>query len=127
MLKSPVLKPFRMSAQVLQRCVPLCLPSRKPEPRSRRANQDKRISKAIHRDILKDFEDDWERYFALEVTWEIIRQAGDLAEKHHLRAYDSVHLASAFHLQTVVEESVSFVCFDDRLNRAAKVKGFLLV
>ena len=92
-----------------------------------RAYQDKRINKAAHRAILEDFQDDWERYFAIEVRWEVIRQAGELAEEHRLRAYDAVHLASALHLQSEVEESVSFVCFDGRLTRAAKAKGFRLL
>ncbi|GJL55992.1 MAG: twitching motility protein PilT [Nitrospirales bacterium] len=92
-----------------------------------RAYQDKRLSKAVHRAILEDFHDDWERYFALEVRWEVVRQAGELAEEYRLRAYDAVHLASALHLHASVEEPVSFVCFDSRLNRAAKARGFLVV
>ena len=91
-----------------------------------RAYGDKGLSKSLYQAILEDFNEDWDRYFALEVTWEIVRQAGDLAEEHRLRSFDAIHLASALQVQAVVEDSLSFLSFDDRLTRAAKARGLVV-
>ena len=70
-----------------------------------------------------DLERDWPRYLALEVTPEVWHDAGDLAEKHALRGFDSLHLASFLHLaSTDFGEPVRFSSFDDRLNRAAQAE-----
>jgi predicted nucleic acid-binding protein len=41
------------------------------------------------------FNDDWPRFAAVIASNELILAAGELAERHALRGYDSVHLASA--------------------------------
>ena len=42
----------------------------------------------------KAFEAEWPKYFTIEVTSALCRQAGEFAERYRLRAYDSVHLAT---------------------------------
>ena len=49
--------------------------------------------------LCSQFELDWENFLTIHVTREIVRMAGDLAEKHSLRGYDAVHLASAVMLR----------------------------
>jgi predicted nucleic acid-binding protein len=62
----------------------------------------------------------WPSYAAVEVTLEIARHAGDLAERYRLRGFDSVHLACFEMLaQEQGFEAVQFSCFDDALNAAA--------
>jgi predicted nucleic acid-binding protein len=69
---------------------------------------------------LKDsFDNDWVRYLALNVTEKIIRLAGDLAEKHALRGFDSIHLASAVMLREEMSSPIVFSCFDDHLLSAS--------
>jgi predicted nucleic acid-binding protein len=70
------------------------------------------------------FEADWARYLAVDVSAALCREAGELAERYRLTAYDSVHLASfaevarhAGPLQT------RFSSFDRALNRAARALG----
>ena len=66
-------------------------------------------------------DDDWPRYLVVDVTVALCRDAGDLAERHGLRGYDSVHLAA--YLQVVRAASkakVRFSCFDDRLTAASR-------
>ncbi len=66
-------------------------------------------------------EADWPRYLAIDVTPALCREAGDLAERYRLRAYDSVHLAA---FATVAREAgvhdTRFSSFDDALTRAAR-------
>jgi uncharacterized protein len=67
-----------------------------------------------------DLDRDWRHYLAVDVTPEVWRTAGDLAEKHALRGFDSLHLASFLHLsRTNLGEPVQFSSFDGRLNSAA--------
>jgi uncharacterized protein len=68
-----------------------------------------------------ELERDWPHYLALEVTPEIWRAAGDLAEKYALRGFDSLHLATFLYLARAdLGEPVQFSSFDDRLNGAAR-------
>jgi uncharacterized protein len=67
------------------------------------------------------FEDDWTKYLAVGVSASVCREAGELAERHRLRGYDAVHLAS--YLEVARGAGVAetqFSSFDDRLNRAAE-------
>jgi predicted nucleic acid-binding protein len=66
-------------------------------------------------------DEDWPRYLTIDVTGALCRHAGDLAERHRLRGYDSVHLAAYLEVvRAAGEENVRFSCFDDRLTAAAR-------
>ncbi len=67
-----------------------------------------------------DLELDWPRYLAVEVSEAVYRNAGDLAEKHHLRGFDSLHLASYLSLYGNGVRQIRFSSFDEALNRAAR-------
>jgi predicted nucleic acid-binding protein len=67
-----------------------------------------------------DFERDWPRYLTIEVSEAVYRSAGDLAEKHHLRGFDSLHLASYLALYREGARQTRFSAFDEALNRAAR-------
>jgi predicted nucleic acid-binding protein len=73
---------------------------------------------------LKQFFDkDWSRYLILSVTEDIVRLASDLAEKHALRGFDSIHLASALTLRQELSSPILFSCFDDTLQKASEREG----
>jgi uncharacterized protein len=66
-------------------------------------------------------DEDWPRYLAVDVTAALCRDAGDLAERHGLRGYDSVHLAAYLQVTRAAGKAkVRFSCFDDRLTAAAR-------
>ena len=70
-----------------------------------------------------DLEEDWPRYLAIEASEAVWRAAGDLAEKHALRGFDSLHLASFLYLvDESLGEPVQFSSFDGRLNSAAQAE-----
>ena len=70
---------------------------------------------------LKEFfYKDWSRYLILNVTRDMIRLAGDLAEKYALRGFDSIHLASALTLRQELSSPIVFSCFDDNLQKASE-------
>lgn len=70
-----------------------------------------------------DFEQDWPRYLAVEVNEAVYRSAGDLAEKHHLRGFDGIHLSSYLSLFGDDARQIRFSSFDEALNRAARTEA----
>lgn len=66
---------------------------------------------------------DWPHFFVVEVTQSVVERAGEFAETFALRGYDSVQLAAACEILAVAPGEVTFSCFDNRLNKAAKVLG----
>jgi uncharacterized protein len=53
----------------------------------------------------------------------LARQAGELAEKHALRGFDAIHLASALELWQLMGEVPEFLAYDTRLTDAARSEG----
>ena len=66
------------------------------------------------------FNKDWSSYLVLSVTEDMIKLAGNLAEKHALRGFDSIHLASALTLRQKLSSPIVFSCFDDKLQKASE-------
>lgn len=69
-----------------------------------------------------ELDHDWRTYARLDVSPPIAHQAGELAERHSLRGYDAVHLASAVRLSEKFDD-LRFLAFDARLNGAAREAG----
>ena len=78
------------------------------------------FSSKDYKRMLLQFELDWKNFFAIHVTAELVRLAGDLAEKHGLRGFDAVHLASAVTLREKLASPVTFSCYDIRLQNASQ-------
>jgi len=91
-----------------------------------RAWRESRIGKEDLRHAVRGLNEDWERFLVLEVTSDLARRAGDLAEEHALRAYDALQLASALILKGAVGAEVSFLSFDEDLSYAAKSAGLIV-
>lgn len=69
---------------------------------------------------------DWEDYLRVELTPEVVRGAGGLAEIHALRGFDSIHLASALWLKQRTAAALQFGAFDRRLHAAAGHAGMMV-
>ena len=79
--------------------------------------------------LTVDLERRWASLDVLAVTEPLVRRAGDLAERHGLRGYDSVHLAAVLALRELVGSGaeVRFGVFDAKLREAALVHGLSLL
>jgi predicted nucleic acid-binding protein len=76
----------------------------------------------------KAFEAEWSKYFTVDVTLTLCREAGEFAERYRLRAYDSVHLAAFAEIARAAGvRDTRFSSFDDALNRAARSLGRTLI
>jgi predicted nucleic acid-binding protein len=84
-----------------------------------RLRRERALSAAELRRARAALDDDWPQFLAVHVTGAICQAAGDLAEKHALRGYDSLHLASYLALRAGHAGPVRFSSFDRRLSRAA--------
>ena len=76
--------------------------------------------------IVEGFKEDWEKYFVVEVSENVARLGGRLVEKHPLRGFDAIHLASALLLKERANLEVFFSCFDKRLKTAARAEGLII-
>ncbi len=93
-----------------------------------RRQRDRTLRGAAFATTKKAFESDWPKYLAVEVTAALCREAGELAERFRLRAYDSVHLAAFAEVaREAGVQDTHFSSFDDALNRAARSLGRRLV
>jgi predicted nucleic acid-binding protein len=66
---------------------------------------------------------EWPNFVVMDVDQKLIERAGDYADTFALRGYNSVQLAAAFETGRISQSPICFACFDDRLNKAAKVLG----
>ena len=78
------------------------------------------LSRSGLRGARTSLERDWSRLVRVAVTEEIYRAAAALAERHALRALDSLQLASFLSLRRrLPPRGATFSTFDRRLERAA--------
>jgi uncharacterized protein len=63
----------------------------------------------------------------VELDHDVLTRARALIQRHALRGFDGIHLASALHLHREVAEPVTFVAADDRLLQAAEAEGLTAV
>jgi predicted nucleic acid-binding protein len=94
-----------------------------PEARAAlaRRRREQSLTVAAHRRAKAALEADWPRILALDVAPALARSAGDLAERHRLRGFDAVHLASYLTFaREFAGETVRFSSADLALERAAR-------
>jgi predicted nucleic acid-binding protein len=75
------------------------------------------------RRIADSFHEDWESFIRVEVNDELNRYIDRVVEVYPLRGFDAIHLASAIVIHERLPEDFVFICFDDRLARAAQSEG----
>lgn len=80
-----------------------------------RARRESRLTQVAYGQAVGDFQREWQSYVRVEVSEGLILLAGDLAERHALRGYDAVQLASALVLRDRVPEPLSLSTWDDEL------------
>jgi predicted nucleic acid-binding protein len=76
------------------------------------------LSKTLHALACRQFERDWQSYLRVELQDDILFLARDLVQRHPLRGFDAVHLASALSLKNALGEEITFAAADGRLLRA---------
>lgn len=73
--------------------------------------------------LKRNFEYFWGFIKVIELDKNIIKSATELLYQTELRAFDSVHLASARYFHDKIQKDLIFGCFDKRLINGAKLIG----
>jgi len=73
-------------------------------------------------ELVAAFESDWGKLFVLEFDEDLLPTIKKNIRKHAIRGADSVHLASAIWLRSVLREDVVFACADAKLLDAARAE-----
>lgn len=88
-----------------------------------RQQREGRITAAESTRMLADLQSDTAGILLIEVDVYVCRIAVEALRRHALRAGDAIQLASALHLLRRLGRGIEFVCFDQRLNAAARAEG----
>jgi predicted nucleic acid-binding protein len=94
-----------------------------PEARAAlaRRRRERSLTAADYRRAKAAFDEDWARLVTLDVSGGLARDAGDLAERHRLRGFDALHLASYLTFAGAFpDEDARFSSADVALERAAR-------
>jgi len=78
------------------------------------------LSRSLYGVACRQFDRDWPAYIRVELYQEVLVLARDLIQRHPLRGFDAVHLASAVSLRSALGEPITFVAADGRLLKAAE-------
>jgi uncharacterized protein len=92
-----------------------------------RRRRERALSSAGYDRLCTRFEDDWQTLVRVELDRDVLASARALIQRHALRGFDGIHLASALHLHREVADPVTFVAADERLLRAAVAEGLTAV
>jgi len=84
--------------------------------------REKAFTSGEYEQLVSALNRDWDNYLIVRVTRKLVRIAGELAEKHGLRAFDAIHLSSALTLRQEVSTTVIFSSSDRRLQKASKLE-----
>ncbi len=89
-----------------------------------RAGKEGQCSNSDMMFVKNEFMRIWPDFRWINMTDNLIKQAGELIFIHDLRAFDTIHLASAILIKEESDGIDLFCsCFDRRLNRAAQKEG----
>lgn len=95
------------------------------ETRAALARKQSAFTNEQYRTAVSDLDRDWIGFLNLPVSNRLARLAGEMAERHALRGFDAIHLASAKRLEERFDD-LRFLAFDDRLTDAAKAASMLV-
>ncbi|MBM3284915.1 MAG: type II toxin-antitoxin system VapC family toxin [Candidatus Aminicenantes bacterium] len=91
-----------------------------------RKYREKGIHEKDYERVKKELDMDWEHYFVLNLTNNLVKSAGDLSEKYALRGFDALHLASAVEIKRLTSLPVTFSSSHARLRSAAQEEGLVM-
>jgi predicted nucleic acid-binding protein len=94
-----------------------------PEARAAlaRARRIGRLDASRHHAAIRRLEALWDAVYRIDLTGALAHRAGELADRHDLRAYDAVHLASVEHAR---DRDLVVASHDVDLLQAAQSMGF---
>ncbi len=80
-----------------------------------------------YRALAKSFERDWKAFAVVELSDDVMGMIRRIVERHPLRAFDAIQLASAIWAKQNLGEPVVFVGADEPLLKAAEATALTVV
>ena len=98
-----------------------------PEARAAlaRRQRERGLTAAALRRAVAALDRDLSSYVIVELRAGVAQRAGVLAERHRLRGFDAIHLASALELKELLGSAPRFLTFDARQAEAAALVGLV--
>jgi len=90
-----------------------------------RKRRERLLTVTQHVTVCRQFEEHWASYIHVELAPEVLILAKDLIQRHPLRAFDAIHLASALVLQKGIDQALQFAAGDARLLQAATSENLI--
>ncbi len=87
-----------------------------------RKRRDGRLEADRYAELRARIDDEWPSYVRVELQREILELSRELLERHALRGFDAVHLASALSVKARLDEDILFLASDVKLLRAAALE-----
>jgi uncharacterized protein len=69
------------------------------------------------------FKRDWNGFVRVDVTGDLNPYIDKVLQRHALRGFDAIHLASALIIQERLPRNFYFACYDRKLSQAARLEG----
>ena len=88
-----------------------------------RRRREGRLSPTQYGVVCRQFETDWHAYTRVALADEILALAKHLIQRHPLRGFDAIHLASALRLKSSLTVGITFGAADAQLLLAARDYG----
>ena len=85
------------------------------------------LSRKEYIKTVKKFKNDYEHLILVPLGNDLNSVMEDLFNRHSLRGFDAIHLASALVFTNSKETDLFFACFDHTLNKAAKKEGLKVI
>jgi len=88
-----------------------------------RKKREANVAEDLFRRITEQFHEDWQSFVRVEVNVGLEPYIHEVFERHALRGFDAIHLASALLIRERLPRELVFACFDAGLLRAARGEG----
>ncbi len=85
------------------------------------------LSEIEYKLIVKHITEDYRQFILVPVSTQLNSIIRRLIERHPLRGFDAIHLASAILLFTSGINDLIFSCFDRQLSEAALIEGLTVI
>lgn len=83
------------------------------------------LSGAQYLMVRRQFETEWSAYIRVDLSDEILFLARDLIQRHPLKGFDAIHLATALELKEALGQQIAFVGADERQLQAAALENLI--
>jgi len=81
------------------------------------------LSRAQYTLACRQFEMEWSAYIRVDLSDEILFLARDLIQRHPLKGFDAIHLATALELKEALGQQIAFAGADERQLQAAALEN----